>query len=618
MKDYAFICGGASPHDLKTADQVLRLDVAGPDRNVNLRLSDVNRALLSHLPDLLIDLLELSVYVYCADQRARRGSEKLSNAGEYWRRHLHFIVPVRCLDLWSSAAVREPLEEMLGYLSDDLYTFDFVRSETPFVERQIYFDELVEGSGFEPDDVVLFSGGVDSLAGVVDCLTDGRKIAMVGHHSAPKVVNIQKELVTDLRRAGFGRQMFHVTVNVTNMGVDPVEPTQRTRSFLFASLAFVLARMFGLDRLTFYENGVVSLNLPIAGDVLGARATRTTHPKVMRGFETFFSQLVGRQITIETPYLWLTKKDIVEKLVSRGQGDLLGKSVSCVHPIAWTKDVRHCGTCSQCIDRRFAVLAAGVEQYDAAESYRIDLLTGDRSHEELDPATAYVKFARTIMKLDRADFQSEYPQVSSALHSVPGLSANEVLDRAWRLHQRHAEGVLSVLSDATKKSANDLVYGRIAPGSLLRLCFARGPIQSVGPDTTAQISAFMDRMSAATCEFAVDEIGERICFRGGYSINGAGFQVIRVLVDPHRDAKRRDAEVPFYLAYDLAVALNLDEPALRRRVGRLREEAEARLAVDQGVVLPQGLIENRKPMGYRLSPELREVALADINSGCHK
>ena len=43
-----------------------------------------------NLPDLLVDLLEIASYVYCADQRAGRGSEKLSNYGENWRRSLHW------------------------------------------------------------------------------------------------------------------------------------------------------------------------------------------------------------------------------------------------------------------------------------------------------------------------------------------------------------------------------------------------------------------------------------------------------------------------------------------------------------------------------------------------
>ena len=62
------------------------------------------------------------------------------------------------------------------------------------------------------------------------------------------------------------------------------EYTQRTRSFLFAALGVTFARMSGLDRLRFYENGVVSLNLPPSPQVVGARASRTTHPRVLGGF----------------------------------------------------------------------------------------------------------------------------------------------------------------------------------------------------------------------------------------------------------------------------------------------------------------------------------------------
>jgi 7-cyano-7-deazaguanine synthase in queuosine biosynthesis len=614
MKEYAFICGGANAPDLASADQILRMDVAGPDRNVNLRLTDANRALVSDLPDLLIDLLELAAYVYCADQRASRGTEKLSMAGEAWRRKLRFVVPVRCRDIWESAAVREQLEAMLGYLSDDVYLLEFVDSSAPAEQVQSYFEFTESGGGFQADDVVLFSGGLDSLTGAVESLVGGRRLVLVGHHSAPKVVNVQTELVAELRQKGFGSQLFHVTVNVTNTGVRPVEPTQRTRSFLFASLAFVLARMFGRDSFTFYENGVVSFNLPISGDVLGARATRTTHPKVIRGFERFFSELVDREVSIKTPFLWLTRKEVIERLELTGHISLLAKSVSCVHPISWTTEVRHCGTCSQCIDRRFAVLAAGVEYHDVQDGYRVDLLTGDRGYEDVDPCVAYVTFARTIARLQRGQFQQEFPQVSAALHSVPGLSAREVLDRIWDLHHRHAHGILAVISDATGRNADDLAYGKLSPGSLLSLSVTRGSVQLVGPDTTATTAAFMDRLSVPTCEFAVDEVGKQICFKGGFVIVGANYRLIRELLGRHRDAKSRAAEVPYYWTDDLALALGVHEPTLRRQVGRLRDEAEGRIAVDHGVVFPKGFVENRKAKGYRLSPDLREVALADILS----
>jgi 7-cyano-7-deazaguanine synthase in queuosine biosynthesis len=612
MKIYAFPCGGVHLSDAGSASQTIPLDVAGPERNVNLRLYDAYRALLSHLPDLLVDLLEIAAYVYCADQRASRGSETLVRAGEHWRRHLHFIVPVRCPEIWSSEAVRQQLEATLGFLSDDVYTFEFVSSDAGLAKGQTYFSDLAEGQGFIPDDVILFSGGVDSLAGAVESLSEGKRVVLVGHHSASKVVATQKELVADLRQAGFASQIFHVTVNVTNTGATPVEPTQRTRSFLFASLAFVLARMFGRDGFAFYENGVVSLNLPIAGDVLGARATRTTHPKVMRDFETLFSQLIGQRIDIATPYLWRTKKEIVEQLVSRGHGSLLARSVSCVHPIQWTRDVRHCGRCSQCIDRRFAVLAAGAEQYDPDEGYGIDLLIGDRRHADLDPAIAYVRFARRVAGMPRHQFQWEFPQVSAALHAVPGLTANEALDRVCELHQRHGGDVLSVLSEATRRHSDDLVQGTLSPASLLNLCFVRGRLENVDGDVTAQTAKFIDRLSAAQCEFAVDATANRICFKGGYEVVGAGYRVVHALLDRYRTAKQQNLEVPFYWTAHLAAELRVEEATLRQQIGRLREDVEARLAVDHGVVLPDGFIENQRLQGYRLSPHLREVSLADL------
>jgi hypothetical protein len=43
-------------------------------------------------------------------------------------------------------------------------------------------------------------------------------------------------------------------------------------------LAAVTARLFGLDRIKFFENGVLSLNLPPLAQVVGTQATRTTHP----------------------------------------------------------------------------------------------------------------------------------------------------------------------------------------------------------------------------------------------------------------------------------------------------------------------------------------------------
>ena len=169
MKTYVVACGGASARRRSAGDEVLQLDVSGASRNVNLRIDDITRAMLGNVPDVLLDLLEVAAYVYCADQQASRGSEQLTALGRDWRRNMHFTIPVRDPGRWSSAPVLEALSEVLGFLSDDVYSFSFVAAEAPLASRETYFPELVDGS-FVPDEVALFSGGLDSFAGAVDLL----------------------------------------------------------------------------------------------------------------------------------------------------------------------------------------------------------------------------------------------------------------------------------------------------------------------------------------------------------------------------------------------------------------------------------------------------------------
>src|SRR5690606_11912077 len=132
-----------------------------------------------------------------------------------------------------------------------------------------------------------FAGAVDLLVG------QGRRVALVSHLSVNTTGNVQRMLVEELQRRLKAR-LLHVQIRVHLIEGLSAEHTQRTRSFLFAALGFVTARLFGADRINFFENGIVSLNLPPLGQVVGARATRTTHPKALRGFEKLFSSLLGQ------------------------------------------------------------------------------------------------------------------------------------------------------------------------------------------------------------------------------------------------------------------------------------------------------------------------------------
>lgn len=480
----------------------------------------------------------------------------------------------------------------------------------------MYFTGLTEGT-FEPDEVALFSGGIDSFAGAVqDLVANDKKLALVGHFSAPKVVNVQRALVNGLRQGGLGERFFYTSVEITNMGVSSVDESQRTRSFLFACLGLVVARLFGKDRLTFYENGVISLNLPIAKDVMGARATRTTHPRVLDGFATIFSELLEREIEIRTPLQWLTKREVVECLRGSGFDDMLGHTVSCTRTFVRTVHHPHCGVCSQCIDRRFAVLAAGMNASDPEQGYRVDLLTGDRSAKEQDVrmAVAYVKCFQKLAACPKNRFLAEYPEITSALRFYRDLVTDEARDQIYDLLQRHAKDVLAVVADGTRRHLDELVRGEMPSASLLSMCFNRSRIEVSPPSSyDRQTKDFLDRLVAPICEFAVDEEGKRILFKGDFYLEGANFTLVEKLLENHRTGKRATTDVAFIRAPELAEALRISEASLRQRVLRLRTLVTDRLAVDLGVVLgADDFIENRERVGYRLNPNLREVFAADL------
>src|SRR5262249_8050253 len=273
------------------------------------------------------------------------------------------------------------LRETLGFLSDDDYEFGFARlKDPPRLDSYLFDTTKPDAGGFE--EVVLFSGGLDSLGGAVrEILRERHKGALVSHRPANQVYRRQGELVRQLERHLPGRRLrpLHVAVEVNKGQELTSDFMQRSRSFLFAALAAVTARLFGLRRVRFYENGILSLNLPISGQVLGARATRSTHPVVLGGVSRLFPLLFGCDFAVENPFLWESKAEVLSAIRAAGVGELCAAAVSCVHTMGQTQAQTHCGGCSQCVDRRLAALAAGLGPFeDPPSRYASDVLTAPR------------------------------------------------------------------------------------------------------------------------------------------------------------------------------------------------------------------------------------------------
>ena len=462
------LCGGARGAPRGRASS-LALDLHGSSPNVRLEIADISERLLAKIPDVLVDLLEVASYIYAADGAISRGGKVGAQMGKGWRRDFRFVIPVRRPGRWSSAHVMSALVETLGFLSDDRYEFEFQPiTDPPPVEEYFEFQGAAD-AGFTPDEVILFSGGVDSFAGAVEALAcGGKKIALVSHRSAPIIAGVQRRLVNELR-SRFVNQVFHVPVRANLVGRLSKETTYRTRSFLFAALGAVTAQLFEKDRLRIYENGIVSLNLPTLAQVVGARATRTTHPQALAGFRRILSALLDKDFDFSNPFAWLTKAEVIERISMNGCGDLIRDTRSCTRVRQMTRLHSHCGACSQCLDRRFAVLAAGVADEDPEEAYKVDLLLGPRPPgPDRELALAYVRSSSLINDMADVAFFARYGEASRIVDFFDE-PADEVARRILDLHRRQAAGVCGVSDDAISVHAGELRGGSLSEDCLLRL-----------------------------------------------------------------------------------------------------------------------------------------------------
>jgi len=452
----------------------LRLRLWGRDPEVTLRIEHLSSALRRNVRPRFVDLIEIATYVYCADQAVTRGGAGVDNLGEDWRRSLNFTIPVREPDFWSSKPVIDALRETLGFLSEDRYSFDFrPLTDAPQEPSHLFSDDPSEehvARGKEPEGVVLFSGGLDSLGGAVqEAVVDKRRIVLVTHRPTEKL-NVRQDTLCgllDLKAGAFRPRYVPVTINKKKFLSR--EYTQRSRSFLYASLAAAVAQAHGLDGIRFYENGVVSLNLPLSPQVVGAKATRTTHPRVINGFRTLLSLVASRPFAVDNPFLWKTKTEVVRLIANEACADLLGLSTSCTHTWEMTRKHPHCGKCSQCIDRRFAVLAAAQAVHDPADGYGVDLLIDPRpAGEHRTMLSSYVETASNISKMGDLEFFARYGEVARVVRHLCG-GADAVAAKVFDLYKRHATAVCGVIDDAIARYSTQIRNRELPADCLLRM-----------------------------------------------------------------------------------------------------------------------------------------------------
>lgn len=469
-------CGGARTPDLP--DDTFTISIGDGPHSISVDINGLEERLSGRLPPEYRDLIEIAAYVLAADQAFSRGTLTAVDYGQTWRRNFRFVIPVRNLKLWQSASMMRCLTRTLRTLSDDQYRFTFVHRSTRETEQLTFKapGKKTLADWGRIDSVILFSGGLDSLTGAFEeIVSHRRRVLLVSHQSATKTQHQQRKLLGELNgRHGLGPVDWIRVEMVKHHPELRKESLQRSRSFLFAAIAAAVAHLADARRIRFYENGVIAMNLPINEHVYGARASKTAHPAVLDGFEQIVNLIEHEPVKFENPYVLMTRAEVIAKLRDMGGKDLIQWTKSCGMVAKATEEHPHCGVCTQCLDRRFAVYTAGLTDFDPETGYAVELFTGRRPKEEdRILATSYLSSSLKWCEIQTPEeFSSrtgEVVKVLPALSKSLGVDEQTALAYITDLYRRHGNAVIDQTGLAFQRLVRPLGRGSLYPDSLICL-----------------------------------------------------------------------------------------------------------------------------------------------------
>lgn len=333
---------------------------------------DTEYSILARLPirnPMAVDFFLIASVVYCLDKLVLR-----EDALDCWTRCFSVELPVSNIDVWNT--VKTEIDKCLSFLSGDLWDVSFVRQGSRQVCRRVI-------NPLRADAVSLFSGGLDSLIGVIDWLESNKegKILLVGHHDGkmPGSLSDQNRILGELLSIYKGRiSKILLRVGHRQESATKTELTLRARSLLFISMGILVASAIGPGTpLLVPENGTMALNVPLTPSRRGSCSTRTAHPHYLSMLRRVF-QSVGIENPFTNPLESKTKGEAVSQCLNRDLLENIAQlSVSCAkrsHKSNFTRrDARECGRCMPCIYRRAALHVVGWDD----ETYGDDICLGE-------------------------------------------------------------------------------------------------------------------------------------------------------------------------------------------------------------------------------------------------
>ncbi|MCZ2471214.1 hypothetical protein G9H62_00045 [Aquirufa ecclesiirivi] len=317
------------------------------------------------LSSVKFDFFLISAIVYGVDNLLSRVI--YSNDG--WTRNIDVEFPVNNLAAWIGK--EEKLKKILDFLTGDIWSVSFRKLEQVALFHPRTNRRQSKIPSYKKDIIIstsLFSGGLDSLIGIIDELENlnaEERILLVSHFDSksPGPNKDQIKLLNHLN-AAYPNQIDWIQSKLAlsrrnTIGNNiTVETNYRSRSLYFIGLGCYLSPN---DKLIIPENGTISINYPLTPSRVSSLSTRTTHPYVLKHTQELLS-LLGLSTVIKNPYTFKTKGEMFAKCKNPTLiQTIYVDSVSCgkrgrrQFHFDNPNEIHNCGRCMPCIYRRAAL-----------------------------------------------------------------------------------------------------------------------------------------------------------------------------------------------------------------------------------------------------------------------
>jgi 7-cyano-7-deazaguanine synthase in queuosine biosynthesis len=356
-------------HDIHNSNYTLLFDPV-MNNNGNVRFIDHSRGKESTIgiaiddsgfkcrvqqefPSNIADLIDLAVAIHATDRLTFQNLRQEQT-------RICVILPVRHPELLNATSFQNKLFSLLEWTTGSHWLFDFhQRSDS---ERIIVQQPLISSADYHVNEVILWSGGLDALAGLYTRLKTNFEASFMlfGTGSSDNAFDRQKHVFKVLQNSYANRlHLCQIPIRLSDSSLHQKNKIPRARGIVFMLLGAACAYLMGQRILYLYENGIGAINLPYRKSAIGLDHSRSVHPLTLLRVSDIVSELLGEEFKVQNPFLFWTKAEMCKPLAEDKRNDLPPLTMSCDSP--HRQQPIQCGYCSSCILRKQALAASRME-----------------------------------------------------------------------------------------------------------------------------------------------------------------------------------------------------------------------------------------------------------------